>query len=119
MVLALDQGLTPGALATEFVSTNARTFQRPPDTWTLGVWSDPRTWYAGAPQSLIGDYIHEGATGVTGHVAEPYLAACPRPDLLFSAYIRGRNLAESFYLSIPFLSWQNIVAGDPLCALRP
>ncbi|MBS1876420.1 MAG: TIGR03790 family protein [Acidobacteria bacterium] len=109
----------PGALATEFVSTNARTFQRPPDTWTLGVWSDPRTWYAGAPQSLIGDYIHEGATGVTGHVAEPYLAACPRPDLLFSAYIRGRNLAESFYLSIPFLSWQNIVAGDPLCALRP
>jgi hypothetical protein len=34
------------------------------------------------------------------------------------AYANGRNLAESFYLGIPGLSWQNIVIGDPLCKLR-
>lgn len=109
----------PGAVATEFVSTNARTFSRPPDNWELGTWNDTRTWFAGAPQSIIGDTIHEGVTAVTGHVAEPYLMACPRPEYLFGAYIGGSNLAQSFYASIPALSWQNIVVGDPLCRLLP
>ena len=33
------------------------------------------------------------------------------------AYYQGRNLAESYYLAIRGLSWQNIVVGDPLCAI--
>ncbi len=109
----------PGAIMTEYVSTNARTFERPPDTWTIGRWDDPRTFFAGAPQTLIGDYIHEGVAGASGHVAEPYLTFTPRPDYLFPAYFQGRNLADSYYLSIPALSWQNIVVGDPLCVLKP
>ncbi len=75
-------------------------------------------FFAGSPQSLTADYIHEGATGASGHVVEPYLHACPRPQILLPAYLGGRNLAESFYLSIPLLSWMNIVVGDPLCRLR-
>ena len=39
------------------------------------------------------------------------------PDLLLPAYYSGRNLAESYYLSMRGLSWQNIVIGDPLCSL--
>lgn len=109
----------PGAIATEFVSTNARTFVRPPDSWTLGSWKDRASWFAGAPQSMSADYIHEGATGVSGHVYEPYLALCPRPQYIFPAYIKGENLAESFYRGIPAVSWQNIVLGDPLCSLIP
>ncbi len=109
----------PGAILSEFVSTNARTFERPPDKWTIGRWDDPKSFFAGSPQTLIGDYIHEGVTGTSGHVAEPFLGFAPRPDLLFPAYFKGRNLAESYYLSIPALSWQNIVVGDPLCALPP
>lgn len=108
----------PGAIMTEFVSTNARTFERPPETWTLGNWNDPRTFFSGTPQTIIGDYIHEGVTGASGHVSEPYLAMTPRPDYLLPAYFQGRNLAESYYLSIPALSWQNIVIGDPLCSLK-
>ena len=108
----------PGAIATEFVSTNARTFAHPPDTWKLGVWTDPKTFFADSPQSLIGDYIHEGVTGVSGHVTEPFLQFTPRPEYLFRSYYQGRTLAESFYLSIPALSWQNIVIGDPLCVLE-
>ncbi|MDQ6700414.1 MAG: TIGR03790 family protein [Acidobacteriota bacterium] len=107
----------PGAVMTEFVSTNARTFARPPASWTLGTWKDTATWFAGAPQTLIGDYIHEGVTGCSGHVTEPFLHLTPRPDYLLPAYYSGRNLAESYYMSIPALSWQNIVVGDPLCKL--
>jgi hypothetical protein len=50
-------------------------------------------------------------------VNEPYLVACARPDKVLPAYAAGRNLAESFYLGIPFLSWQGVVLGDPLCSL--
>lgn len=28
----------------------------------------------------------------------------------------GFNLVESFYLAMPYLSWQDIVVGDPLCS---
>jgi uncharacterized protein (TIGR03790 family) len=107
----------PGAIMTEYVSTNARTFTQPPDTWTLGDWADQKTWFAGAPQTLTADYIHEGVTGASGHVTEPYLHYTPRPNLLLPAYYHGRNLAESYYLAIPALSWMNIVVGDPLCSL--
>jgi uncharacterized protein (TIGR03790 family) len=110
----------PGAIVSEFVSTNGRTFVKPPDTWTLGKWADRKSWYFESPQSLAGDYLEEGATGATAHVNEPYLQFTARPDYLLPAYYQGRNLAESFWLSIPALSWQNIVLGDPLCTLgRP
>jgi uncharacterized protein (TIGR03790 family) len=108
----------PGAIATEFVSTDARTFQRPPDGWVPSPdWNNQKVWFAGSPQALTADFILEGATGASGHVYEPYLTFTPRPDILLPAYFSGRNLAESFYLSIPALSWQNIVVGDPLCSL--
>jgi uncharacterized protein (TIGR03790 family) len=109
----------PGAIATEFVSTNARTFARPPKDWTISDWSNASKpkWFAGSPQTMTADYLDEGASAATGHVEEPYLSTTPRPDLLLPAYFSGRNLAESFYLSIPFLSWQNVVIGDPLMSL--
>jgi uncharacterized protein (TIGR03790 family) len=107
----------PGAIMTEFVSTNGRTFHRPPDSWNISDWNNPKLFWADAPQTLTADYILEGATGASGHVSEPYLMYTPHPDLLLPAYFSGRNLAESYYLSIPVLSWQNIVVGDPLCSL--
>lgn len=110
----------PGAIATDFVSMKGRTFKRPPDNWQIGPWSsDKSTWFAGAPQSLTADYIHEGATGASGQVDEPFLPFCPRPDYVLPAYFSGRNLAESYYLGIPGLSWMNIVIGDPLTRLQP
>ena len=108
----------PGAIATEYVSTNGRTFERPPAAWNLGTWTDAKGWWRGAPQSLTADYLLEGASGATGHVNEPFLQQCPRPDQLIPAYLGGRNFSESAYLSIPFLSWMNIVVGDPLMRLR-
>jgi uncharacterized protein (TIGR03790 family) len=114
----LDFHWLPGAIMTEYVSTNGRTFARPPDSWNIGGgWGDPKTSFGGSPQTLTADYIHDGATGASGHVYEPYLEFTPRPNILLPAYYHGRNLAESFYLAIPILSWMNIVIGDPLCSL--
>ena len=105
----------PGAIVTEFVSTNARTLKRPPDDWMFG--GDKQHWFGGCNQNLSADYLHEGATGVSGNVYEPYLTGCARPDYLLPAYFQGRNLADSYYLSLPYLSWQGVVLGDPLCSL--
>jgi Tfp pilus assembly protein PilF len=106
----------PGALAGMFVSSDGRTFSEPPADWNVGAWDDKSTHFAGSPQSLAGDLIHDGVTGIAGHVAEPYLEATIRPNILFPAYLSGFNLIESYYLAMPYLSWQTVVAGDPLCA---
>jgi uncharacterized protein (TIGR03790 family) len=106
----------PGAIAGTFVSTDGRTFQEPPAAWLpKNDWNDRASYFAGSPQTLIGDLIREGVTGAAAHVAEPYLESTVRPQILFPAYTSGFNLAESFYLSMPHLGWQTIVIGDPLC----
>jgi uncharacterized protein (TIGR03790 family) len=107
----------PGAVAAEFVSTNARTLQRPPANWSFGAWVEKSRMFGGSPQSLAADYIDQGATAASGNTYEPYLAGCARPDYLLPAYFHGRNLAESYYLSIPWLSWQGVLLGDPLGSL--
>jgi len=100
----------PGAIASWFVSTSARTFTAPPAGWTIG------SGYAGSSQSLVGDLIAEGVTGTVGYVYEPYLEATARPQIFLPAYRAGFTLAESFYMSLPHLSWQAVVVGDPLLA---
>jgi uncharacterized protein (TIGR03790 family) len=114
-----EMDFVPGALAGMFVSTDARTFKEPPPGWTPSDTVKPGSVFGGSAQSLAGDLIREGVTGVAGHVDEPYLDATIRPDILFPAYVTGRNLAESYYAAMPYLSWQTIVIGDPLCAPFP
>ncbi len=89
----------PGSIAETAVSTSARTF-RPTDKG----------------QSLIADLIAQGVAGVKGYVSEPYTAALCKAHLLFDHYTQGRNIAESFWSSTPFLMWKDLVVGDPLCA---
>jgi uncharacterized protein (TIGR03790 family) len=109
-------GFVSGALAAMFVSTDARTLNEPPSDWKIGTADDATTHFAGSPHSLMGDFIRDGVTGTAGHVAEPYLDATIRPNILFPAYLSGANLAEAFYQAMPYLSWQTVVIGDPLCA---
>jgi uncharacterized protein (TIGR03790 family) len=107
----------PGAVAGQFVSTDGRSFREPPADWKTGTWEQRETYFAGAPQSLAGDLIRQGVTGVSAHVAEPYLDATIRPDILFPAYLSGFTLGEAFYLAMPSLSWQTVIAGDPLATV--
>ena len=115
-VRKVDMGFAPGALAATFDGASARTFREPPADWVPGDPADPTHSFAGSSLSLIGDLIREGATGVAGQVAELDLQSAIRPEVLFPAYLSGFNLIESFYLAMPYLSWQSVVIGDPLCA---
>lgn len=90
----------PGSLATDFVSTSARTFTGPN--------------IANYGQSMIADLIRMGCTAANGHVAEPFLNAVSQPDQVFPNYARGFTVAEAFYTSIAFVSWENTVVCDPL-----
>jgi Flp pilus assembly protein TadD len=65
---------------------------------------------------MAADLVREGATGVSAHVSEPYLDATIRPQILFPAYLAGFNLAEAYYLAMPYVSWQTMILGDPLVA---
>jgi uncharacterized protein (TIGR03790 family) len=109
-------GFVPGALATRFVSTDARTLREPPEKWQPGEANDQAAAFEGSQQSLTGDLIRDGVTGASGYVAEPFLDGTVRPNILFPAYVAGSNLIESFYLAVPHLSWTTVVFGDPLCA---
>ncbi len=105
-----------GAVATTFVSSDGRTFREPPPEWLPGV---PEKPLAASTDSLVGDLIRDGVSGVSANVTEPYFDAMVRPQILFPAYLSGMTLGEAFYLSMPYLSWQSIVIGDPLCTPFP
>ncbi len=108
----------PGAIGVTYVSTSARTFKEPPPGWKVGApWHAKHKHFGGSPQSLIGDLIRLGITGISGNAYEPYLSASARPHLLFPAYLRGKPLAEAYYRSLAYLSWQTVVVGDPLAHL--
>jgi len=93
------------ALAVTYVSLNGRTF----------TYGENGPLYG---QSLVADLIHLGASGVQGHVDEPYLESVARPYILFDRYVRGYTLAESFYMAMPWLGWQEVVVGDPLLLFK-
>jgi uncharacterized protein (TIGR03790 family) len=110
----------PGAIAASFVGSDARTFHEPPAAWVpTGDLANRATWFEGSAESLIGDLIREGVTGVAGYVSQPFLNGTVRPQTLFPAYVAGFNLVEAFYLAIPYVSWQTIVIGDPLATAFP
>ena len=115
-VRSVGMKFVPGSIAANLASFDARTFRQPPDSWRPAFSSEKSTWFEGSSDALIGDLIRDGVTGVSGQVAEAYVAGAVRPDILFPAYLSGFNLAEAFYLATPVLSWQTVVIGDPLCA---
>ena len=55
-----------------------------------------------------------GVTATIGAVAEPYLYSFPNPREFFTELIDGKCLADAFYRTQPFCSWQLILIGDPL-----
>lgn len=59
--------------------------------------------------------LEDGVAATIGPVAEPYVQAFPLPEIFFSYLLDGYySLAESYFLSLPYLSWQMILVGDPL-----
>jgi uncharacterized protein (TIGR03790 family) len=86
-----------GSIAETYVSTGGRSFM-------------PGTGYG---QSLVADWIAEGASAVKGYTDEPYLFSMAHPDILFDRYTTGFNMAESYYAASQVLAWRQVVIGDP------
>lgn len=59
--------------------------------------------------------LEEGVAATLGPVAEPYLFSFPLPDQFFPLLMTGKlSLLEVYFLTIPQLSWMQILIGDPL-----
>jgi uncharacterized protein (TIGR03790 family) len=86
----------PGAIGYHIASLECRTLQGDGKYWCKSM-------------------LEDGVAATIGPVAEPYLYAFPVPELFFKALTDGYyTLAEAYFLSLPYLSWQMILVGDPL-----
>jgi uncharacterized protein (TIGR03790 family) len=66
-------------------------------------------------QNWVGPLLAKGATCTMGNVDEPYLAATPDLPVFFSRFVMlGFSFGEAAWASENSLSWQTIMAGDPL-----
>jgi hypothetical protein len=102
----------PGAAFNTYESYNGRAFN--------GLGQNPFV-----VQQQAADALGHGATGTSGatfaiaHVWEPF--AFTVADNVFIAqnfYLGGLSWAEAAWSSIPVLSWQHVVLGDPLARVR-
>ncbi len=58
--------------------------------------------------------LTDGVSVTIGAVAEPYLHTFPEPKAFFRCLLDGLCLAEAYYYTKPYNSWQLILLGDPL-----
>jgi uncharacterized protein (TIGR03790 family) len=59
--------------------------------------------------------LEAGAAATVGPVAEPFVQAFPVPEVFFDILSkRDYTLVETYFLSLPYLSWQMVLVGDPL-----
>ena len=87
----------------------------------------PNNFDESLPPTLLplGAFIRAGVSGVHGVVGDAGINTFPlttNAKSLLAHYTSGFSLAESYYAALPFLNWQNVIIGDPLCtpyARRP
>ncbi len=65
-------------------------------------------------KNWTGAILAHGATATLGNVYEPYLQLTHHLDIFHDSLLKGHTLVEAAYMAIPYLSWQNVVLGDPL-----
>lgn len=66
-------------------------------------------------QEQAADFIAAGGTFAVGNVYEPFATTVPDNLILARNFLLGNlTWAEAAWSSIPFLSWQQTVIGDPL-----
>ena len=85
----------PGAIAMHLHSFSAADFKVPGRGWSSAL-------------------LEKGAAVTVGNVYEPFLGACHRFDIFVDRLLDGYTVAEASWMSMPVLSWQGLVFGDPL-----
>ncbi len=112
----------PGSGVTEdYVDTFAGQFVDGAIFNSLESWNGRRLGSVGSDKSQeqIADFIAAGGTLGVANVWEPFAASVPDTELLLDNFLNnGMTWAEAAYSAIPWLSWQQIVIGDPLATAR-
>jgi uncharacterized protein (TIGR03790 family) len=63
--------------------------------------------------------LDNGIAATIGPVGEPYVQAFPIPQIFFKYLTEGYlTLAETYLISLPYLSWKMVLVGDPLYRLN-
>ena len=65
-------------------------------------------------QAWAGPLLDHGAAVTMGNVWEPYLSMTIHFDILNDRLLKGWTVAEAAWCATPYLSWMNVVIGDPL-----
>ena len=89
-------------------------YRFPPGTIALHIHSYSARTLRSAAEGWCGPLVARGVAATMGNVYEPFLELTQRPDLLLRALARGDRLIDAAYYSLPVLSWQCVVIGDPL-----
>jgi len=63
--------------------------------------------------------LDKGIAATIGPVGEPYVQSFPLPEIFFDFLTRGElTLVESYLVSLPYLSWKQVLVGDPLYRVK-
>lgn len=63
--------------------------------------------------------LDNGIAATVGPVGEPYVQSFPLPEIFFDFLTQGKlTLAESYLISLPYLSWKQVLVGDPLYRIK-
>ena len=87
----------PGAVGYHIASSEALSIRNPEETgWCKNL-------------------LERGITATIGPVDEPYLDSFPYPQEFFGLFLTGRyTLVEAYYLTSRYISWRQVLFGDPL-----
>lgn len=86
-----------GSIGYHLASSECTTLRRPDSSvWCLNI-------------------LKKGGAATIGPVNEPYIQGFPLPEIFFKYLSEGyMSLGEAYLVSLPFLSWQMVLVGDPL-----
>lgn len=83
----------------------------------LGHSAQERKGRPSAFTRIVDRWLARGATGLSLHLEDPFLAEVLRPDALLEAWARGLTAAEAHFASLPLLGGRHVFVGDGLRAL--
>ncbi len=67
-----------------------------------------------ANQRWTAPLLARGAAAALGNVYEPFLHGTAWLDVFHERLLEGMTVVEAAWLATPYLSWMNVVVGDPL-----
>ncbi len=71
----------------------------------------------GAEMGQVVEFFLKGGTIGVGHAYEPFADGMVFNRVMFPTYQVGYSFIDAAYLGMPYLAWQNVVIGDPLCTI--